>query len=256
MACHKWCLIYDPRAAAPCNHECPGHHVSCWLALPMVEHIEGGISCVPFRIGRTSKASAKLQRMPFEVARSVRWLKKTYLPLQGCSGRCPRWGWFLVLFVMGTKMASFVQKLHKPVFLSYMHAASKTSVLITSKDENQSTRALLALAEPYLSAPFPPVFMFCSDGKPRWQKSLPRDGKKSLQGWRIAQKHELFHHAVRTNLMQIKSWVLDVYLASAPACSKAQARRVFLFLIINILNISAAVAVEEFQTRAPSEHLT
>lgn len=57
--------------------------------------------------------------------------------------------------------------------------------------------------------------------------------------------------------MQIKSWVLDVYLASAHACSsKAQARRVFLFLIINILNdISAAVAVEEFWTQAPSEHL-
>lgn len=177
MACHKWCLIYDPRAAAPCNHECPGHHVSCWLALPMVEHIEGGISCVPFRIGRTSKASAKLQRMPFEVARSVRWLKKTYLPLQGCSGRCPRWGWFLVLFVMGTKMASFVQKLHKPVFLSYMHAASKTSVLITSKDENQSTRALLALAEPYLSAPFPPVFYVLF----RWQAQMT---KVSPTGWK------------------------------------------------------------------------
>lgn len=69
--------------------------------------------------------------------------------------------------VMGTKMASFVQKLHKPVLLSYMHAASKTSALMTSKGENQSTRILLALAEPYLSVPFPPVLMLCSHGEPR-----------------------------------------------------------------------------------------
>lgn len=51
-----------------------------------------------------------------------------------------------------------------PIFV--LHACS-ISVLIHSKDENQSTRALLALPEPYLSAPFPPVLMFCSHGEPR-----------------------------------------------------------------------------------------
>lgn len=137
MTCQKWCLIYDPRAAAEYDHERLGHHGSCCLALPVVEHLEGGISSIPFRIGRTSKAFAELQRMPFEVAKSVRQLKKTSLSLQGCSGRCPWWGWLLVFFVVGTEMASFLQKLQ--MFLSYVHAASKTSGLTTSKHENQST---------------------------------------------------------------------------------------------------------------------
>lgn len=135
MACHKWRLVYDPWAAAPYSHECPGHRVACWLASPAVEHLEGGISSIPFCVGRTSKTPAKLQRMPLEVTKSVLQLKKTHLPLQRCSGRCPRWGWLLVLSVTGTKMASLLQKLHKLLFLSYLHAASKTSALITSKDE-------------------------------------------------------------------------------------------------------------------------
>ena len=167
MACHSWCLIYDPPAAAPHNRECPGYHVSCCLVLPAVEHLEGGVSSIPLRVGRTSKASAELQRAPFEVATSVRRLKKTDLPLQGCSGRCSWWGWLLAFFRMGTKMASFVQKMHRPVFLFYMHTASRTSALITSKDGNQSTKALSALAEPYLLAAFPPVFMFCSHSELR-----------------------------------------------------------------------------------------
>lgn len=31
MTCQKWCLIYDPRAAAEYDHERLGHHGSCCL---------------------------------------------------------------------------------------------------------------------------------------------------------------------------------------------------------------------------------
>lgn len=135
MACQKWCLLFRPRAAAEHSHECLGHRGSSGLHCLWWSLLQEASPPFPF-VGSTSKASAELQRMPFEVAKSARQLKKTSLalPLQGCSGRCPWWGW---LFMVGTKMASFLHKLQ--MFLSYMNAAPKTSGLATSKDENRST---------------------------------------------------------------------------------------------------------------------
>lgn len=71
MTCQNWGLISDPGAAAEHNHEHLGHRGSCCLALPVVEHLQEGISSIPFRIRGTSKAFAELQRMPFEVAKSA-----------------------------------------------------------------------------------------------------------------------------------------------------------------------------------------
>lgn len=89
MTCQKWCLIYDPRAAADYDHERLGHHGSCCLALPVVEHLEGGISSIPFRIGRTSKAFAELQRMPFEVAKLCASSKRLPSLCKGVQGDVP-----------------------------------------------------------------------------------------------------------------------------------------------------------------------
>lgn len=78
-------------------------------AASAMEQLGGDIS-IPSRVFRTSKASDKLQRMPFEVAESVCWLMKIYLPLQECLGKRCWWDWLFVLLVTAIRAASFVQK--------------------------------------------------------------------------------------------------------------------------------------------------
>lgn len=195
-------------------------------------------------IRRTSKASAKLQRMPFEVAKSVCWLKKIYLPLQGCLEKCCWWGWLFALFVTGTKIASFVRKPHKcclcPVSagacsiqdLSPDHLQRRKSASLGTAE---SAKAILALAKPYLSASFLPVLMFCSCSKPRWQKSLPWE-KKTLWGWQIAAKYKVF--VTLSGQIQSRSnpgSLTGIWRQPLHALPRHEPVG-FLFLIVNILN--------------------
>lgn len=90
-----------------------------------MEQLGGDIS-IPSRIFRTSKASDKLQRMPFEVAKSVCWLMKIYVPLQECVGKCCWWDWLSALPVAGTEAASFVQKPCKLYFCLVKTGACST----------------------------------------------------------------------------------------------------------------------------------